>query len=83
MKSGILACTYGRPDNWLCFSTDEGKTWTGHFCWLYEGSTTSYNSVEEVSPDTSRRLRPSGAGDDGNLTRDVAGLTVKVRRQGR
>ena len=83
MKSGILACTYGRPDNWLCFSTDEGKTWTGHFC-FYEGSTTSYNSVEEVSPDTLLVVFDRQVlSDDGNLTRDVAGLTVKVRRQGR
>ena len=52
MKNGVLVCTYGRPGNWLMFSLDDGRTsWRGHFC-FYDGATTSYNSVEEVEPDT-------------------------------
>ena len=59
MKSGILACTYGRPDNWLCFSTDEGKTWTGHFCFTRGlRATTRWKRCHPTPP---RRLRPSGA----------------------
>jgi len=26
MDSGVLVCAYGRPDNWLAFSLDSGKT---------------------------------------------------------
>ena len=49
MQNGVIACTYGRPGNWLTFSLDEGRTWRGHFC-FHEGSTCSYNSVEEITP---------------------------------
>ncbi len=49
MESGVLVCTYGRPGNWLTFSLDSGKTWIGHFC-FFDGESTSYNCVEEVSP---------------------------------
>ena len=49
MQSGVLAVTYGRPDNWLAFSRDDGKTWIGHFS-FYQGPTTSYNSLAEVAP---------------------------------
>ena len=50
MHNGVLVCTYGRPGNWLAFSLDDGRTWTGHFC-FHTGPTTSYNSVEEIAPD--------------------------------
>lgn len=49
MRNGIIALTYGRPDNWLQFSLDNGKTWTRPVC-FYRGQTSSYNSLAEVSP---------------------------------
>ena len=80
MKSGVLACTYGRPGNWLCFSTDEGKAWVGHFR-LYDGNTTSYNTVEEVAPDTLLVVEDRQELDEGGNARAiVAGTTVTVRR---
>ena len=27
MENGVLVVTYGRPDNWLAFSLDNGETW--------------------------------------------------------
>jgi len=55
MSSKVIACTYGRADNWLVFSTDDGKTWKGAFC-FYKGpnwgASSSYNTVLEVSPNT-------------------------------
>lgn len=80
MHSGVLVCTYGRPDNWLAFSLDEGKTWVGHFC-FYRGPTTSYNSVAEVAPDTllvvyDRR----GNASDGKPQPETVGLRVTVKR---
>jgi len=81
MHNGVLVCTYGRPGNWLAFSLDEGRTWTGHFC-FHTGPTTSYNSVEEIAPDVllvvydRRQLDP-----DGNLRPEVVGTTVTVRRR--
>lgn len=81
LRSGVLAVTYGRPDNWLAFSLDEGKTWTGHFC-FYRGATTSYNTVAEVAPNTllvvydRRRLAP-----DGNLQSGIAGTFFTVTRR--
>jgi hypothetical protein len=81
MQSGLLACTYGRPGNWLAFSLDEGRTWTGHFC-FYTGPTTSYNSVEEVAPGVllvvydRQQLDPGG-----NMRRETVGTTVTVKRR--
>jgi hypothetical protein len=80
MGDGTLVVTYGRPDNWLAFSLDDGRTWTGHLC-FYQGPTTSYNTVEEVEPGRllvvfDRR----GLDADGNLAAGVAGLLVDVRR---
>lgn len=49
MKSGIIVCTYSRPDQWLIFSTDDGLTWKGAFDF---GPSDSYNSILEVAPDT-------------------------------
>lgn len=83
MQSGAIVCTYGRPGNWLAFSLDEGRTWTGHFC-FYNGPTTSYNSVEEIAPGTllvvydRRQLDPGGS-----LRQEMVGTTVTVRRAGK
>ena len=30
LSSGVLACSYGRPDNHIMFSIDEGQSWTNH-----------------------------------------------------
>jgi BNR repeat-like domain/BNR/Asp-box repeat len=49
MKSGVLACCYGRPGNWLTFSLDSGKTWVGSFE-FYSGQSTCYMAVTEVAP---------------------------------
>lgn len=81
MADGTLVVTYGRPDNWLAFSLDDGKTWTGHFC-FHRGASTSYNSVEEVSPGTllvvydRRALAP-----DGNNQAGVVGTFFTVKRR--
>lgn len=81
MENGVLVCTYGRPGNWLAFSLDNGRTWTGHFC-FYNGPTTSYNSVEEVAPGKllvvydRRQLDPSG-----NMRNEIVGTVVTIQRQ--
>ena len=81
MQSGVLACTYGRPANWLAFSLDEGQTWTGHFC-FYTGLTSSYNSVEEVEPDKLLVVYDRGwANDDGETSRELVGTYFMVSRE--
>jgi hypothetical protein len=81
MHNGVIVRTYGRFGNWLAFSLDEGRTWTGHFC-FYHGPTTSYNAVEEVAPDVllvvydRRQLDSSG-----NLRPEIVGTTVTLRRR--
>jgi hypothetical protein len=78
MRNGLLAVTYGRPDNWLAFSRDEGRTWIGHFC-FYQGSTTSYNSVEEIAPGKLLVVYDrSGLDPDGNQTSGTVGTLVNV-----
>lgn len=55
MTNKVVACTYGREGNWLVFSTDEGKTWKGAFCFFNgpnSGASSSYNTALEVSPGT-------------------------------
>ena len=81
MKNGVLVCTYGRPGNWLMFSLDNGRTWKGHFC-FYDRGTTSYNSVEEIEPDTLLVVYDGQFLDDnGNLTRGVLGTRLTVKRR--
>ncbi|MGQ9733059.1 MAG: sialidase family protein [Candidatus Zipacnadales bacterium] len=80
MHDGTLVVTYGRPDNWLAFSLDDGETWIGHFC-FYQGSTTSYNSVEEVEPGKLLVVYDRQALDaDGNMVKGVVGRFVRVAR---
>ncbi|NUQ63866.1 MAG: exo-alpha-sialidase [Pirellulales bacterium] len=81
MQSGILVCTYGRPGNWLTFSLDEGRIWTAGHC-FYTGPTTSYNSVEEIAPDTLLVVYDRQQLDDsGNPRRETVGTTVTVKRK--
>ena len=81
MQSGVLACTYGRPGNWLAFSLDEGRTWMGHFCFC-TGLTSSYNSVEEVEPDKLLVVYDRGcANDDGEVSRELVGTYFTVSRE--
>ena len=81
MQNGVIACTYGRPGNWLTFSLDDGKTWTGHFC-FGAGNTTSYNSVEEVAPGKLLVVYDrSGVDDDGGPSHDLLGTYFMVERE--
>lgn len=81
MQSGVLVATYGRPDNWLAFSRDNGKTWLGHFS-FYQGPTTSYNSLAEVSPGKLLVVYDrSGLDADGNQSRATVGTFVTVNAQ--
>ncbi len=81
MRSGVLVCTYGRPGNWLAFSLDQGKTWTGHFR-FYEGSTSSYNSVEEVAPGRLLVVYDrEGLTADGQQAPEVVGTYFTVQRK--
>ena len=80
MQNGVLAVTYGRPDNWLAFSLDDGKTWTGHTS-FHQGASTSYNSVEEVQPGTLLVVYDRQSLDaHGNAVRGTVGTFVRVRR---
>jgi len=81
MKNGVIVCTYGRPGNWLMFSLDQGKTWTGHFCFDRNAST-SYNSIEEIEPGTLLVVHDhERVDDDGYLTHDVLGTRFTVDRE--
>ncbi|MDD5523301.1 MAG: sialidase family protein [Kiritimatiellae bacterium] len=81
MRNGVIVCTYGRPGNWLAFSPDQGRTWAGHF-WFYNGSTTSYNSVEEISPDVLLVVYDRRQLDaNGNMRPEIVGTTVTLRRR--
>jgi hypothetical protein len=80
MQSGVLAVTYGRPDNWVAFSLDEGKTWVGHTC-IYQGPTSSYNCVEEVAPGKLLVLYDrQGLDADGNSSSGAVGQFITVTR---
>ena len=83
MRSGVLAVTYGRPDDWLALSRDQGKTW-GSLCFSRGGCTTSYNGIAEVAPGKllviydRDRLNADG---DGNATRWIFGTLVDVKAE--
>ncbi len=81
MKNGVLVCTYGRPGNWLMFSLDDGRTWKSPFC-FYDRGTTSYNSVEEVEPDTLLVVYDGQFLDgNGDLKSGVFGTRLTVKRK--
>lgn len=81
MADGTLVVTYGRPDNWLAFSLDDGKTWIDHLC-FYQGPTTSYNTVEEVEPGRLLVVYDRQAlNPDGDMAKGVVGMFVDVERQ--
>jgi hypothetical protein len=81
MSNGVLVVTYGRPDNWLAFSLDNGATWGGHTRFA-SGNSSNYNSVEEVAPGRlfvvydKRYLRSDG----GSMTCATFGTFVTVKR---
>ena len=53
MENGIIALTYGRPDNWMAFSADYGKTWINHIKVNDAPESIDaghYNSIVEVEP---------------------------------
>ena len=84
LENGIVVCTYGRPGNELVFSDDDGKTWKGAFAYgsgVY-GSTSSYNCVVPVRPDTALVVYDrTQTAEDGREQRDIVGTFVTVRRK--
>ncbi|NUQ66360.1 MAG: exo-alpha-sialidase [Pirellulales bacterium] len=84
LDNGIVVCTYGRPGNELVFSDDNGQTWKGAFAYGQGtwGTTSSYNSVVPVGPDTVLvvydRTAPAENGID---VRDIVGTFFTVRRK--
>jgi hypothetical protein len=80
MRSGVLACTYGRPGNWLMFSLDQGKTWTAGIL-FHAGPSSNYNSIEEVAPNRLLVVYDRQAlNADGELAPEVVGTYFTVRR---
>ena len=89
MQNGVIVVVYGRPGNWLMFSTDCGQTWTGHFQ-FYMGpkSWDAWNqcAVEEVAHDTLlvtyRRTDPAATpGTKAARLGDLIGTTFTVKRK--
>ena len=81
MENGVLVATYGRPNNFIMFSTDYAETWEGHTR-IYEGPTSSYNSVVEVAPDQVLVIYDRQMPDaQGNMTWEVCGTFFTVRRE--
>jgi hypothetical protein len=49
MSNGVLALSYGRPDNKLLFSADgKGETW-GYYRNIYSGKSSGYTGIRETS----------------------------------
>ena len=82
MPNGVVVCTAGRPGIWLVFSTDDGRTWGGEFC-IYEENTSSiYNNVLTVAPDTILLIydrRPPNSQADSD--REIAGTFITVKKK--
>ena len=84
LHNGIVICTYGRPGNELVFSDDDGKTWKGAFAYGEGtwGTTSSYNSVLAVGPDTALVVYDRTATDPNGIDRrDVVGTFFTVTRK--
>jgi hypothetical protein len=84
LANGVIAVVYGRPDNWMMFSLDQGQTWTGNFFfWRYrDGATTDYIAVEEVEPDVLLVAYDRQTADaQGTLAWEVVAMRVSVKRR--
>jgi len=66
MANGVLAVTYGRPDNWLAFSLDNGATWGG--------GTSVSTRVDRITTTALRKWRQAGCSS--SMTRDIWGPTA-------
>ncbi len=84
LGNGVVVCTYGRPGNELVFSDDDGKTWKGAFAYSEGtwGTTSSYNSVIAVGPDTALVVYDrTTTAENGLERRDVVGTFFTVKRK--
>lgn len=86
MRSGIIVCTTGRPGDWLVFSTDDGRTWRGSFCFYPGGgpypASSSYNSVFETAPDTILVIYDRAKKDaQGKPGHEIVGTFFTVRKR--
>lgn len=84
MSNGILVAATGRQGDWLAFSSDDGRTWPHAFCFL-DGpypSTSSYNTVMEVAPDTILVVYDRAVGHDQAAPHhEIVGTFFTVRRK--
>jgi hypothetical protein len=82
LKNGIISVTYGRPGNWIMFSTDQGKTWVPvlqFFNDLYPPDCGNYFTSVEVAPNV---LLVAYARTDPNdrWKSDIVGTYFHVKR---
>lgn len=82
LKNGIISVTYGRPGNWIMFSTDQGKTWVPvlqFFNDLYPPDCGNYFTSVEVAPNI---LLVAYARTDPNdrWKSDIVGTYFQVKR---
>ena len=81
MQNGIIAVVYGRPDDWLMFSLDEGETWINHFCFNHTPDPFdcgSYDWIEEIAPDTLLAVYSQTSPDD-NMKSAITGTYITVK----
>ena len=51
MSNGVLACSYGRPGNFIMFDpTGTGENWQKPILILWEGGLTGYTGTREIAP---------------------------------
>lgn len=81
MQNGTIVCTTGRPDNWIVFSIDDGRTWGGEFC-NHEGGSSCYTIPLEVTPDRLLVIYDRDANKgQGAVRHEIVGTFFSVKRE--
>jgi hypothetical protein len=85
LSNGVLACSYGRPGVYIMFDANgDGRNWTNR-TEIFNGDTTSYTGLEEVSPGRillvfdSIKFKDDPSQQPANCIRGVY-IDVKVKR---
>lgn len=80
MSNGVLALSYGRPDNKLLFSLDgNGETW-GYGQNIYSGKSSGYTGIREISPGRLLMVGDEGANWQNPGAYRIWGVFVDVTR---
>ena len=84
MCNGVLACSYGRPGNFIMFDpTGTGDDWQEPILVQWEGGVTGYTGTREIAPGKLLHVYDAKCVDEvtGAVANCLRGIEITVERQ--